>query len=90
MVDSLDKLTIPISRDNRLCHFSFYNVIENEAHFVLECPLYNPIRDKLPSLFENVILGKFSFNWTIKLTLAFISEDIALYHSRELAGLKPP
>jgi len=24
---------------------------------VLECPLYKPIRDKFPILFENVVLG---------------------------------
>ena len=23
-----------------------YNVVVNEAQFVLECPLYNPIREK--------------------------------------------
>jgi hypothetical protein len=35
-------LTIPISRDDKLCHFCSYNAIESEGHFVLECPLYNP------------------------------------------------
>jgi hypothetical protein len=41
--------------------------------FVLECPLYNPIRDEFPSLFEDVVLGslKLPLNWIIKLTLAF-------------------
>lgn len=34
-----------------------YNVAENKAHFVMECPLYNAVRDKLPSIFENVVLG---------------------------------
>ena len=46
---------IPISIQTGLCHFCSYNAIENEAHLVLECPLYNPIRDKFPSLFENVV-----------------------------------
>ena len=32
--------TICISRDTRLYHFCSYNVAENEAHFMLECPLY--------------------------------------------------
>ena len=54
-------LTIPspiFSRDNRLCHFFSYIIVEIEAHFVLEGPLYNSmIRDKLQSLFENIILG---------------------------------
>ena len=42
-------MTIPISRDDRLCHFSSYDVVENEADFVLECPLYNSIIDKFQS-----------------------------------------
>jgi hypothetical protein len=50
-----DGRVIPVSRDTRLCHFCSYNVIENEAYFVLECPLYNPIRDKFPSQFKNVV-----------------------------------
>ena len=48
-------MTIPISRDTKLCHFYSYDAVENEAHFVLECPLYNPIRDKFPSLFEDKV-----------------------------------
>ena len=31
------------------------NVVENEAHFVLEFPLYNSIRDGSSTLFENAI-----------------------------------
>ena len=34
--------------DNKLCHFCSYNGIEIEGHFVLECPLYNSIKDKFP------------------------------------------
>jgi hypothetical protein len=49
--------TIPISRDTRLCHFCSYSTVENEAHFLLDCPLCKPIRAKFPSLFENVVLG---------------------------------
>ena len=37
--------------------FLSYNVIENKAHFVLESPLYNPIRYKFPSMFENIVQG---------------------------------
>ena len=47
--------SILVSRDTRLCHFCSSNVVENEAHFVLECPLYNQIRDKFSSLSENVV-----------------------------------
>ena len=41
----------------RLCHFCSYNALEYDAHFILEHPMYKPIRHKFPSLFENVVLG---------------------------------
>lgn len=31
---------VPISNDNILCDFCYGNVVENEAHFMLKCPLY--------------------------------------------------
>ena len=43
-----------MTRDIRLC--LFYH--ENVAHFVLDCPLYNSIKDiRFPSLFPSVELG---------------------------------
>ena len=33
--------TIPIQGEKKLCHFYSYNVVENEAHFEMKCPLYN-------------------------------------------------
>ena len=33
---------IPISRDTRLCHYWSCNVVENEAHFVLNVPYTTP------------------------------------------------
>ena len=45
--------TIPIPRDNKYCHFCAYNVVENKAHFLLECPLL----EISFLLFENVVLG---------------------------------
>ena len=84
--------TIPISRDTRLWHFCSYHAIENEAHLVLECPLFKPIRDKFPSLFENVVRGSpksvFQLDHQVDISL-FLKEAIALRHSRELVGFKP-
>lgn len=34
-------------RVNKWCHFCSYNVVESETHSILECPLYNSIRDDL-------------------------------------------
>ena len=45
-----------MSRDNKLCHFCSYNIVENEANFVLKYPLYNFIRDKFQSLLKKVVL----------------------------------
>ena len=41
----------PRIRDARLCHFCSWNVVQNEAQFVMECPICNPIKERLPSLF---------------------------------------
>ena len=68
------------------------NAVEIEAHFMLECPLYKPIRDKFPSLFENVVLGSlkyfFQLDHQVDISL-YLKEATALHQSRELASLKP-
>ena len=35
-----------IDRNNRICSLCNMNILENEYHFVLVCPLYSTIRDK--------------------------------------------
>jgi hypothetical protein len=91
-VENARWLTIPICRDTRPCHFCSYNAVENETHFVLGCPLYNPIRDKFPSLFENVVLGSlksfFELDHQVDISL-YLTKATALCHSRELTGVKP-
>lgn len=67
--------------------------ILNEAHFVLQCPLYNPIRNMFPSLFENVVLGSLKIllplDHQVDINL-HLMEAIAHRHCRQLDGLKPP
>ena len=41
--------TIPIYRDKGYDIFAL-DIVENEVHFVLVCPLYNSMRDKFQSL----------------------------------------
>ena len=48
--------TVLVCRDTRLCHFCSCNGVKNEAHFMLDCPLYYPIRDKFSTPFEDVVL----------------------------------
>ena len=59
---------------------------------MLECPLYNPIRDKLSSPFEKVVRGRlssfFHLDHQIDISL-YLTMAIALCHSRELVGLRP-
>ena len=59
---------------------------------LLEWPLYNPFRDKFPSLFENVLLGSLKsfvqINQQVNVSL-YVTEATALCHYRELIGLKP-
>ena len=86
--------TIPISRDTRVCHSCSYNAVENEAHLeLLECPLYKPIRNKCPSLFEDVGLGSlksfFQLDHQVDINL-YLTKATALHHSKELASLRPP
>ena len=58
---------------------------------MLECSLYNPIRDKSPSLFENVVprclKSFFRLDHQVDISLD-LTEVIALRHSRKSFGLK--
>ena len=53
------QLSLSLEIIDNLCHFCSYNVVENEAHFVFECPLCNFIRDRFHSLIEKVVLRSF-------------------------------
>ena len=59
---------------------------------MLECPLYNPIRDKFSLLFQNVVLGSlesfFKLDQQDDISL-YLTEATALRHSRELVGFEP-
>ena len=82
----------PLERPDFKSIVDILTIVENEAHFVLECSLYNPIRDKFPSLFENVLLGSFKsfFQFDQQVNICFyLTEATALRHSRESTGLKP-
>ena len=49
---SLDTLYNRTDRQNRLCKLCIMNMVENEYHFVLVCPVYNDLRRQyLPSLY---------------------------------------
>jgi hypothetical protein len=53
---------------------------------VLECPLYNCVRDKFTSLFEKVTLGsmKFLFQLDQQVDISLcLTKTIALRHSRD-------
>ena len=81
-----------LSLSLKILDHAIFALIEIEAHFVLECPLYNSIRDEFPSLFENVVLGslKSFFHLIHQVDIGlYLTEASALHHSRELAGLKP-
>ena len=66
--------------------------LTNEAHFVLECPLYNLVRDKFSSMFENVVLGSLKcslrLDHLVEVSL-YLMEATALHCSRESTGMKP-
>ena len=76
------KSSIPI------CHICSCNVVDNEAHFVLECPLYDSIRDRFLSLFENAVLGSvesfYQLDHRVDISRYF-TEECALCYSTEVA-----
>ena len=59
---------------------------------MLECPLYNTIRDRFPSLFQNATLGNlksfFQMNHQVDINF-YLMEATTLHYSRELASLLP-
>jgi hypothetical protein len=67
------------------------DAVENGAHFVLECPLYNPI-EKFPSIFENVILRSlksfFQLDQFVDINF-YLTHPTTLHGSKKLADLKP-
>ena len=84
--------TIPISTYNKLCHFCSYYVVENEALFVLKCPLYKSIGDKYQITIWEAILGSlrsfFQLDHQFEISL-YLTEATTLHHARELATLTP-
>ena len=68
-------------------------MVENEAHFVLEWPRFNPIKDKFSSLFENVVLGSlksfFQLDQQLDISL-YLTETTTFCNSRKLTNLKQP
>ena len=57
-IESEQRTIILTSTVTKLSQFLSCHAIVNEAHFMLEWPQYNPIKDKLrTSLFENIVLG---------------------------------
>lgn len=60
---------------------------------MLECTLYNSVRNTFRSLYENVVLG--SLKYVIHLhhrvdTNLYPTEATTLYYFKDLVGLTPP
>ena len=57
---------------------------------MLECALYNSIKDRFPFMFQNVVLGsiKFSFQMDHQVDITmYLVNTTTLCHSKELAFL---
>jgi hypothetical protein len=67
-------------------------LLKTRHTFVLECLLYNPIGDKVLSVYQNLILESlksfFQLGHQVDICL-YLMKDIALHHSREIVDLKP-
>ena len=66
-----------------VCHFGFYNEIENMAHLVFKCPLYNPDRDMFQNIISDSLKSFFQLYKQVIIRL-YLTEATTLYHSREL------
>lgn len=67
------------------------NVVESDTYFVLECPLYNSIRDMFSSLFHNIIVlgilkSFYQLDHQIDTSLwnAYLAEANALRYLKEI------
>jgi len=76
--------TIPIPSDDRLSHYCSYNAVENEAHFMSESPLYNPIGGQMSITIWECSVREHHVDISLYLT-----EATALRHYKKPAGLKP-
>ena len=73
------RLTVPISRDyNRIYHFLHHSVVENEALFVLEFPLYNSIREGFNFSFSFYLKSFSQLDHQVDLSL-YLMEGSALF-----------
>ena len=83
----MDLFSLPLSQE--VLHYATFAPVDNEAHSVLECPLYKPSRAKYPSRYENVVLGslKSFFQLDHQVDLASIARRLP--HARESARLNP-
>ena len=85
---------IPTPVTSRTC--TLCNVIENEFHFVLECPLYSELRDtyikpyffKRPNMFKFISLINSSSETILRNLALFIYKAFQLRNSNTLAPLK--
>jgi hypothetical protein len=76
----------------RVCYFCSYNVVENEVQFMLECTSTTTSRDRIPSLFQNLVVGslKSYFQLTYQFDISrYFTEATALHYYRELTFLTP-
>ena len=86
-------LVIPISRDNKLCHFCSYDVVENDS-LCARVSLYITSLDISFNhcLFEKALVGSFEsffqLHHQVNISL-HLTEATALGHSRELVCLTP-
>ena len=87
-------LTIPVSRDNRLCHFFSCNVVEMRHTLCWSLLYITPFTYlKCPSMFEDVVLGSlesfFHLHHQVDIKAYLMPDATALHHSKEWADLKP-
>lgn len=66
-----------IEFENRICKMCSQNVVEDEYHFLLECPLYNSLRNKYLLQYNN--RNQHTFHKLLTTSSVRVINNLALY-----------
>ena len=73
-------LDYPYPKDNILCYFCSYNVVEIEVDFVLQCPLHSSINTKFQFITLNLM---FNVTYYLELCNAIVVLCISFFTNHD-------
>ena len=70
--------------EQRLCQFCYSNSVEDESHFILQCPVYDHLRLSLFEYVYEVVPNFYSLNDSEKLCIILSHQDIVFKSAKVL------